>query len=489
MTRILTLTLLLVAMSFSAFPQNGFDTMLSERYDAYREGTLNHQRVRHADVVRLLGELRQDSRFETKLLGQSVEGRDIFLVKLGTGKTKVLLWSQMHGDEGTATLALFDIFNFFRQKDEMDPLKKELLEGLTLYFIPMLNPDGAEAFKRRNALDIDMNRDALRLASPESRILKQVRDSLNPEFGFNLHDQGRLYAAGKGSAKPAVISFLAPAFNEAKDINPVRERALKLIVTLNNMLQSHIPGMVGRYNDDFEPRAFGDNIQKWGTSVVLVESGGYPGDPEKQEIRKFNFMLLLYGFQAIVNGKYSQEPLAAYSDIPENHWGGLAYLIVRNAKVMVGGRPYTMDIGVNHTYLHEGEAPAFRFVGSISELGDMSVFHGYDEIDAEGLTSVPGKTWGETLPDIGAVRKLDAAALLREGYTTVPVAVRPDESRYLDIPLNLTGPGKTPDYSIELGRRANFTLQKDGKAVFAVVNGFVYDLATGKHNIANTLYE
>ena len=60
---------------------------------------------------------------------------------------------------------------------------------MTVHFIPMLNPDGAELFNRHNAIGIDINRDALRLQSPESQLLKKVRDSLDADFGFNLHDQ------------------------------------------------------------------------------------------------------------------------------------------------------------------------------------------------------------------------------------------------------------------------------------------------------------
>ena len=60
----------------------------------------------------------------------------------------------------------------------------------------MLNPDGAERGARRNAQGIDVNRDALNLATPEGRLLKAVRDRHQPILGFNLHDQDRRTTVG-----------------------------------------------------------------------------------------------------------------------------------------------------------------------------------------------------------------------------------------------------------------------------------------------------
>jgi hypothetical protein len=44
---------------------------------------------------------------------------------VGNGKKKVLLWTQMHGDEPTATMASFDMFNFLEGKnDGFDSFRK-----------------------------------------------------------------------------------------------------------------------------------------------------------------------------------------------------------------------------------------------------------------------------------------------------------------------------------------------------------------------------
>ncbi|MGI9542228.1 MAG: M14 family zinc carboxypeptidase, partial [Cyclobacteriaceae bacterium] len=71
------------------------------------------------------------------MIGKSVEQRNLYRVSAGIGKTQVLLWSQMHGNEPTATMALMDIFRFL----DSDPLANKLLQNLRLHFIPMLNPD------------------------------------------------------------------------------------------------------------------------------------------------------------------------------------------------------------------------------------------------------------------------------------------------------------------------------------------------------------
>lgn len=155
----------------------------------------------------------------------------------GNGKTKVMLWSQMHGNESTATMALFDLFNFLEASgDEHDDLRNLLKSSLNLKFIPMLNPDGADAFKRRNNLDIDLNRDAISQISPEAVILKKARDDFEPEFGFNLHDQ-QIYYNVVNTPKQATISLLAPAYNYETEINEVRGRAMQTIAGMNELLQ------------------------------------------------------------------------------------------------------------------------------------------------------------------------------------------------------------------------------------------------------------
>ncbi|PRY14217.1 zinc carboxypeptidase [Pontibacter ummariensis] len=446
------------------------------QHAAYKEPALSHRRFKHHDIVPLLKELQQDTLFDVQVVGKSVEQRDIYLVKVGTGKTKVMLWSQMHGDEPTATMALFDLFNFLQQADQLDPLRQQLLQELTLYVVPMLNPDGAALYQRRNALEIDLNRDALRLESPEARLLKSLRDSIAPDFGFNLHDQSRYYAAGFTS-KPATISFLAPAFDHAQTVDSVRERAMQMIVGLNESLQQFIPGQVAKFSDEHEPRAFGDNIQKWGTSLILIESGGYKNDPEKQVIRRLNFAAMLSAFYLIATQGYTPYKRADYYEIPENQ--RILYdLVIRNARYQHKGQDTLVDIGIVH---EEIEAPAvpqqFYRRSSVQEIGDLLGFYGYEELNAEGLLFVPGKTYERPLQGIKDLTPAFVRNLLEAGYTTVQLDSLPDTLNPWELPLNVTTLQSKVNHALKLDSGANFVLQEtDGTVRYVVVNGFLYDL-------------
>jgi len=446
-----------------------------QSHEQYQEASITHRRFKHSDLEPLLLKLRDNPTFTVTPLGKSIEDRTIYDVSFGTGETTVLLWSQMHGDETTATMAGLDLFNFFAQSDELDPLRKQVLDKLNIHFVPMLNPDGAEQFQRQNALDIDLNRDALRLQSPESQILKHLRDSLQADFGFNLHDQSVYYTAGT-NPKPATISFLAPAYNYEKEVNEVRNQALQLIVLLNDAIQSFIPGQVGRYNDDFEPRAFGDNMQKWGTSTVLIESGGDKNDPEKQQIRKVNFVLLLTGLHAIAKEIYRKAPVENYLDIPENE-RYLYDLIIRNVQREMNGQLYTIDVGINRPEIDWDDYRQFYHLSRIQYIGDLSTYYGYQELDGDDLLIVPGKVYPKVQQDFQAVAKLKPKRLLKQGYTIVQVKdMKSNEHLRSTLQFDVIPEGSELEPEILLGKRANFLLKKRKKPKFAVVNGVLVEL-------------
>ncbi len=448
-----------------------FYQQLFEQHSAYQENRLLERRFKHQALIPVLEQWKQDKNFEVRIIGKSHQKRDIYLLKAGHGPTKVLLWSQMHGDEATATLALLDIFHFFAKKDKLNSFRNKILSELTLYFVPMLNPDGAEVFERRTAQGIDMNRDALQLQTPEARLLKKLQNELKPEFGFNLHDQNIRYTAGK-SRYPATISFLAPPIDAKNTVNDVRKRAIQLIVQLNRHVQTLIPHQVGRWSDEFEPRAFGENMQIWGTSTVLVESGGYANDPEKQVIRKLNFTLLLDAFYQIATKSYTNEPLEEYSEIPHNE-KGLFDLLLKNVAV----HDSLVDMGINRTEKTLAGTNRFYHTSQIDDWGDLSVFYGYHEMDAKGMQLVEGKLYPKQLSGMADFKQLDTKELLKQGYTTVQMdQVTPEERAGFSLPIHIISSRDEFSPRVGEGKEAHFLLAKDGQIRYAVINGVLHSL-------------
>ena len=450
---------------------------LYETYGKYKEITLSKRRIKHIQLEPLIEELIANPMFEVNKVGESIEGRDLNLISIGTGETDVFLWSQMHGNEPTATQAIFDIFNFLDSKD----FKKEkaiILSNLRLHFLPMLNPDGAERYQRRNVLGIDINRDALRLQSPEGRTLKRVRDSVDADFGFNLHDQSTYYNA-ELTSKPATISYLAPAYNYEKEINEKRGNAMKVIVFMNDIIQQYAPGQVGRYNDAFEPRAFGDNIQKWGTSTILIESGGYKDDAEKQEIRKLNYVSILSAIYTIANESYKDISIDSYEEIPQND-RKLFDLKIENVTYDLLGEDYVLDLGIHRNEIDDERHIKFYCKSVIADQGDLSTYYGYETFDGTGYRIIPPRMVAKTVPSSGNEEGfyiLNSESLLKFGQAYIRMASIPDELKYSNSPLHVVPTNyKLDDFRLQPGKNPTFFLQKEGKITHAVINGFLIDV-------------
>ena len=319
--------------------------------------------------------------FETEEVGRSAEGRPLRHVSWGEGDKRVLLWSQMHGDESTASMAIADLFRFLGEHPD-HPIVQRLHQDTTLHFLPVMNPDGAARFQRRNAQGIDINRDARALVSPEARALHGLRERVQPAFGFNLHDQQVGYRAGD-SDRGTAIALLAPAFNEARDVDPTRARAIEVAVAIRAVLEPYIAGHIAKWDDTFNPRAFGDLTAAAGVSTILIESGGIEGDLQKQRLRKLNFLALVGALDAIATGAHAGLPRERYEKLPENGdvWPDL--LVTGGTLALPGQPPAKVDLLVDF------ERSLLERGGTIADIGDLGDVRARRTIDASGLYIVP----------------------------------------------------------------------------------------------------
>jgi len=345
--------------------------------DRYRVGAIASRRFTHAEYWGALEPVLAAPGFRVEEAGRSLQGRPIRAVHWGRGPATVLLWSQMHGDESTSSMAIADILRFLAEGGD-DPRRARLADSLTITFVPMLNPDGAELFQRENAAGIDVNRDARRLATPEARALKALRDRLRPAFGFNLHDQSARTRAGDAGLQTA-IALLAPAFDSARGYDGVRTRARLVASTLAAGLAPELPGRLAKYDDTFSPRAFGDMMQRWGTSTVLIESGALPGDPQKQRLRALHVAAILHALDAIATRGYERADTLAYERLPFNADGARDLLVLGGHLVLPSQPPLRADLGINF------DDAVARTGGTLREVGDLQGATAIDTLDAAGL--------------------------------------------------------------------------------------------------------
>lgn len=440
-------------------------------FQRYKVPAVQQKRFSYQDFRETLFSLTNNELFRVTELGLSAEGRELYLVKTGHGPIKLFLWSQMHGDEPTATQAIFDILYFLSCDDDLNFLREEILRELTIYILPRVNPDGAERFTRENAAGVDLNRDALALATPEAEILLSTFKKIQPDYGFNLHDQDPRYSLGEHN-RQAALSFLAPPFNEARELNPNRERAMQVIAGMNEALQCLVPGHIGRYSDEYEPRAFGDTFQSLGAATILIESGAWRDDPEKQIVRQLNVIALLSAFILIAENQVSSYPIALYNDIPFNE-RNLYDLVLRNARFQRRGKWFTADIAIN---LYDEPLPGGKKLctrSQIEEIGGITGRSGLQEIECAGIEIVPPRCHHKSLRTLKEIQGLNCRQLVQKGISLLPYAtdlILPDDF----VPaLSLVPEEKGfPTDFLKTGQSAEFILQKDNSPVAIIRNGF-----------------
>ena len=129
---------------------------------------------------------------ETRVIGHSVDGRDITAWRLGTptSSKKVLLLAAMHGDEKGAVTTLRALRD------------GPTIEGADIWVVPVVNPDGYARNRRQNAHGVDLNRNfgakwrkiggatnsgRRAFSEPESRAIRRFVDEIDPTYTVSFH--------------------------------------------------------------------------------------------------------------------------------------------------------------------------------------------------------------------------------------------------------------------------------------------------------------
>ncbi len=133
--------------------------------------------------------------------GQSAHGRALWLVRLrdpavpSARTVRLFVMCRQHGDEPASTEALLGLIA--RVSNGAEPALLADLRHVTVYIVPMVNPDGAELGTRLSATHADLNRDWGPFAQPETRAMAGLLTLLRPALVVDAHnwDSGDQYNA------------------------------------------------------------------------------------------------------------------------------------------------------------------------------------------------------------------------------------------------------------------------------------------------------
>lgn len=132
------------------------------------------------------------------IAGRSVQGRPIEVQAYGNGADCLLILATIHGNEFAGT----PLMKRFAKELRANP---ELVNGWTLVIVPVANPDGFAAKKRRNARGVDLNRnfpagnykskgskDKGPLSEPESKVIETLLQKYKPRYILSFHQAANL---------------------------------------------------------------------------------------------------------------------------------------------------------------------------------------------------------------------------------------------------------------------------------------------------------
>lgn len=146
---------------------------------------------------------------ERFVFGQSIQGRDLLAQRIGNGGTLILLVGGIHGGWESNTVTLVEeLVAYFETTPEA------LLPGMSLLFVPSLNPDGLAMGQtlsgRFNANNVDLNRNWGCGWEPVAVFQNQ---QVSPGIGPFSEPETLALAALINDVRPAVVLFYHSAAN------------------------------------------------------------------------------------------------------------------------------------------------------------------------------------------------------------------------------------------------------------------------------------
>lgn len=303
---------------------NGNETMKNERLTS------------HEDLVKLIERSAARSPYmEAEVIGESVKGREIYLVKFGNNPENptILFLTQQHGNETLITEAAL---NVIRNLSNNSRENRELADQVNIFFVPRLNPDGAAGdvdfdisnhigggqSTRANANGVDLNRDHTDLEQPETQALHfEVLQKYDIDYLVDFHHQGARAGIDGELVSGSILYPTTPDVDA--DVQLMSKQLGKVMY---DAVESRGWGLLARYNG-----GTGNNIARnglaadYGISTLLFEMRGMADHTNANTIlgQKSNGYLIQQGvvsmeaaYRAIADRSINEADVSFWDTLP-----------------------------------------------------------------------------------------------------------------------------------------------------------------------------
>ncbi|WP_249870025.1 M14 family zinc carboxypeptidase [Oceanobacillus saliphilus] len=226
----------------------------------------------------------KQEQMELEVIGQSVKGRDLYLVKYisDPDNPTILYLTQQHGNEQLTTEGTLEFIKHLGTGKT-----KGILDGVNILIVPMLNPDGAMGdvnfslddyiasgdrnLTRYNANEVDLNRDHIDRIQPETQALHHnVLGQYDVDYMIDLHHQG---AQSERDGELVSGSILYPTTENADP--EVVHKSKQLGAVIFDEIEPTGWGHLGKYNGGSAETISRNGIAvEYGISTLLFEMRG-----------------------------------------------------------------------------------------------------------------------------------------------------------------------------------------------------------------------
>lgn len=288
----------------------------------------------HEELGRALARIEQRSQGDVSVdvVGQSNEGRELYLAKAGTGDKTLLYVAQQHGDEPLGAEAALELL----QRVAAGGSEVEAwLEEVTLLVVPRVNPDGAARFQRynhdpdcdgdvydgqycREGAGFDINRyhsPDIPLDTnpvPEAVAVQRVFAAHQPDIVVDFHHQGT-YASDDGDMITTSVFWPIAEGVESSVVDVSKQTALTIYDTLEHYGFAEVSQYPGSTFEGIFRNAYGLR----GAGSVLVELRGGIGQKSSGKLIRTAYASMFAVLESYAEGSLTQnDPSRAEEDIP-----------------------------------------------------------------------------------------------------------------------------------------------------------------------------